>query len=246
MNLTQDKWKEKNKDAILPLQLVLPLDVFKFINHNRTWSIISPSLYIVLLSKVQPVWYLGLVLLLKHSQPHQPIHYDCGQSFFFFCLIFQFCDVTTLGIVQKRNSAKFGYMSERKVENFKNPAIFLQPSGNYFLLCGTFFPNKKFTKIPCWNLFLSLSDENMPPKKNCWLWALRHSRQHLPLYQGTYRWLAFMFSCNLCVLFSQAQEWTHTSIMLFWFFLLDKCLIHDQFFECTFFFPDQSFDLSMV
>jgi hypothetical protein len=29
--------------------------------------------------------------------------------------------------------AKFGYKSERKIENFKNVAIFLQPSGTYCL-----------------------------------------------------------------------------------------------------------------
>ncbi len=38
-------------------------------------------------------------------------------------LLFQFCNAaTSLAIFQKRNLlAKFGYSSERKVENFKNP-----------------------------------------------------------------------------------------------------------------------------
>jgi hypothetical protein len=54
--------------------------------------------------------------------------------------------------------------TERKVENFKNPAIFLQPAGNYFLLVVFLTPKKKSQKSLAEKI-LWLSDENTPSKK---------------------------------------------------------------------------------
>jgi len=53
---------------------------------------------------------------------------------FFSFSFFQFHDVAgTLVIHPQEELAKFGYKSERKIENFKNVAIFLQASGTYCL-----------------------------------------------------------------------------------------------------------------
>jgi hypothetical protein len=54
--------------------------------------------------------------------------------------------------------------TERKVEFFFNPVIFLRPAGNYFLLVA-FFTQKKNSQKSLAEFFLSLSDENMPQKK---------------------------------------------------------------------------------
>jgi hypothetical protein len=53
---------------------------------------------------------------------------------FFSFLFFQFHDVAATPVIHPQEElAKFGNKSERKIENFKNVAIFWQPSGTYCL-----------------------------------------------------------------------------------------------------------------
>ncbi len=47
-------------------------------------------------------------------------------SLFCFVFFFQFCDVATVVMRSQEELAKFGYRLKRKVENFKNHAIFLR------------------------------------------------------------------------------------------------------------------------
>jgi hypothetical protein len=55
------------------------------------------------------------------------------QGVFFFSF-FQFHAVAATPVIHPQEElAKFGYKSERKIENFKSVAIFLQPSGTYCL-----------------------------------------------------------------------------------------------------------------
>ncbi len=63
-------------------------------------------------------------------------------SFSFFPILL--CNHT--GDCPEEELAKFGYKSERKVEKFKNPAIFLQPAGNYFLLVALFSQKRNSQK----------------------------------------------------------------------------------------------------
>ncbi len=54
-----------------------------------------------------------------------------------FIYFFQFCDVATLVVIIEL--AKFGYKSQRKVENFKNPTYYiLATSWNLFSKFGQF------------------------------------------------------------------------------------------------------------
>jgi len=63
------------------------------------------------------------MLLYKLKEPHNTKR-----------LCFQSCHVATLGDHPQEQSAKFGYRSKRKEENFKNPIIFWQLTGSWNLL----------------------------------------------------------------------------------------------------------------
>jgi hypothetical protein len=76
------------------------------------------------------------------------------KSFFFIFFSFQFCDVAHTSDHPQEGLAKFGYKSERKVENFKNPTIISQLVANYcqsMAISG----KKKFPKS-FWHFFFTI------------------------------------------------------------------------------------------
>jgi hypothetical protein len=78
---------------------------------------------------------------------------------------FQFCDVATLEIRPQEESAKFGYRSESKVENFKYPAIFWWPAETYCLNMVISERKKKIFYMCHTGFFLLPSGENLFMKK---------------------------------------------------------------------------------